>query len=77
MIGYIRLRPRGEPLPPPLWGLSDVEWQMIYALARWREEVGALTEFPGYRTLADASDELAPPRMRFARWLADEGRISG
>ncbi len=75
MSGQIRLRPEGEPLPAPLFGLPDDQWERGYALARRREREGALVEFPGYRTCAEASEGETPPRIRFVRWLYDEGLI--
>lgn len=73
----INLRPEGEPLPAALWGLTGEQWASIYALARRYERDGVLTEYPGCRTIQDVQEMTAPPRLRFARWLADERRISG
>jgi len=75
MSGQILLRPEGAPLPEPLWGLTPEQWAAIYALARRREREGALAEFPGYRTCAEAGEGEAPARLRFARWLYRTGRI--
>lgn len=75
MSGQIRLRPEGWPLPVPPWGLTQDEWRRIYALARRREREGALVEFPGYASCAEASEGETPAPLRFTRWLYRHGRI--
>lgn len=65
-------RPADGPVPPARFGLTPDQWRDMLALQRRYQDDPYLDWPEGYQHPYERQ-----PRMRFAKWLKDTGRIRG